>query len=185
MLSLWLDLLLGLWLELPLGLWLSLLLGLGLDLLLGERLLGLWLVLVLGAHRLATLLGEELTRLPARGHLVGLLGLAIGWLHLARNLLGCDTRYTLRARLRRVLLGQSGLLVDLPLLLLTLLLVLLGLLNELSGLWIARLQFRLDRLVLAECFRMACVRRALDGAMALLALESLLGCLLALLGLPL
>lgn len=67
----------------------------------------------------------------------------------------------------------------------TLLLLLLWFLNELSGLWVSRLEFGLNGLVLPERFGLSRVRLTLVGATTLLALVSLLCRLLSLLSLVL
>lgn len=166
-----LDLLLGLpallrgLLEL-LALWLLELLTAGL---LAHLLLGLLAAHLLAAHLLGALLllarcapaTDELPALTALWHLVGLFRLAVRRLELARYLLWRHAGCALRSRLGRLLLGQTDLLVDLAFLLLALLLVLGRFLNELPRLRVAGLQFRLDRLVLAERLCVAGVRSAL------------------------
>lgn len=74
--------------------------------------------------------------------------------------------------LRRVLLRQSDLLVDLSFLLFPPLLVLLWFLDELSCLRVTRLQFGLDCLVLPELLTLASVTGTLSCTATLLARES-------------
>jgi hypothetical protein len=158
------------------------LLGLLLELaaLLGRLLLELAALL---AHlTLLALLGHELPRLGvARRHLVWLLGLTVRGLELTRYLLGCHARCALGSGLGRMLLGQPDLLVDLALLLLALLFVLGRLLDELPGLGVAGLEFRLDGLVLTERLAVSRVRGALVGTAALGTREAALLSVLALL----
>jgi len=92
----------------------------------------------------------ELAALLAHLTLLALLGLTVRGLELTRYLLGCHARCALGSGLGRMLLGQPDLLVDLALLLLALLFVLGRLLDELPGLGVAGLEFRLDGLVLTE-----------------------------------
>jgi hypothetical protein len=148
------------------------------------ELLGLLLELAaLLAHlTLLALLGHELPRLGvARRHLVWLLGLTVRGLELTRYLLGCHARCALGSGLGRMLLGQPDLLVDLALLLLALLFVLGRLLDELPGLGVAGLEFRLDGLVLTERLAVSRVRGALVGTAALGTREAALLSVLALL----
>lgn len=72
------------------------------------------------------------------------------------------------------MLGQSDLLVNLPLLLFSLLLVLWRLLNELARLRVAGLEFGLDGFVLAEGLSVAGVCGTLVGTTALCAREAAL-----------
>ncbi|MDG5778694.1 hypothetical protein QA599_19815 [Haloarculaceae archaeon H-GB1-1] len=169
--------LLGLLLTHLLGLLLAYLLGLLLTHLLGlllTHLLGLLLTHLLG---LLALRANELSAWATWRHLVWLLGLPVRRLHLLGDLFGGDSRRTLRPGLGRLLGREADLLVDLPFLLLALLFVLARLLHELSRLWVARLEFGLDGLVLAERLTLALVLRspaALEAALLLSGLLSLL-----------
>jgi hypothetical protein len=156
------------------------LLGLLLELLgLLLHLLGLLILLtgLLGLllHPLAALLGRlELARGAARRHLVGLLRLAKRRLQLTGDLLRCHAGRALLTGLTWLLLWQTDLLVDLALLLFALLLVLRRLLDELPGLRVARLEFGLDGLVLAERLAVSRVGGSLVGSAALLTGEALI-----------
>jgi hypothetical protein len=158
---------LGLLLLEPLGLLLLETLGLLLCLLsLLGLLLWLDLLLSLSGRSPAT---DELPALSALGHLVGLLGLAVLGLELLGELLWRHSG-TL-GLLGGLLLGQTDLLVNLALGLFALLFVLLWFLHELPRLWVPRLQFGLNGLVLAERLRVTPVACALVCTASLLGLS--------------
>lgn len=165
------------------------LLGLGLLLELLGLLLSLWLLLthllglLLSLLPLLPLLGlllatDELPSLRVSlWHLVWLLGLSILRRQLLGDLLWSQLRALLLA-LGRLLLWQSDLLVDLSFLLFAPLLVLLWLLDELSSLWVTRLQLGLDGFVLSELCTVTLVCGALIRTATLLCLLSLLALVL-------